>query len=226
MPPNPTDEAANANQRPVLRSARSSELGARSSELGAHGRFGVGGQARDPPPERGERHHAEHPDDEAGGHQPADRGRESRQHVADGERDHEGDEEHAAVDAGGGGREERRPDDDPERVGRDDVASRGDRDLQVGRDLRKKAHGGELGGPDAETTERQREHRRSSPDPSQPVRTVSDDVPGALLDPDGGLLVDSSGGAHAGTAQSADAAGSARSTCRPPTRSPIIAASG
>jgi hypothetical protein len=74
--------------------------------------------------------------------------------VAQRERRHQGDQQPGARDPGRQHGHDRRPDDHAQRVGRDEMSAVGDRGPEAGGDLGKQAHRDELGGADAETTER------------------------------------------------------------------------
>ncbi|MNJ68079.1 hypothetical protein D3C77_642970 [compost metagenome] len=77
-------------------------------------------------------------------------GRDGAQAVAHGEQPHQGDQQAAAGHLGAQHGQDRRADHHAQRIGADDVASRGRVDAQRLRKIRQQAHRGELGGSDGE----------------------------------------------------------------------------
>ena len=98
--------------------------------------------------------------DEARRHEQAVVRRDRAQDVADGERDHQADEQCLARPGRREQREERRTDDDAGGVGGDGVPGRGDVDADAGRDVGQQAHRDELGRADGDAAEDQGEGRQ------------------------------------------------------------------
>jgi hypothetical protein len=98
------------------------------------------------------------PVEEAGRHQQVVVRRHGAQHVEHGVRRHQRQQQPAARPLGAEEREDRGAHDDADRVRRDEVPGRGDRDAYAVRDLRQQAHRHELGGADREAAHGERQH--------------------------------------------------------------------
>ena len=84
-----------------------------------------------------------------------------RGEVADGEDERDRDQQPLARQPHGRGGQQRRADDHPERVGGDELAGPGDRDVQAGGHVRQQPQGHELAGADPKAAERERQQRAS-----------------------------------------------------------------